>query len=277
MPIRSAIGATALLVLFAAETADGQGVDKRRYPALDGQWVRNIGAQWDASQPRGPKQQTPLNAEYQAIFEANWAELFTGGEIYNPQIKCVPGGMPRMMIAYEPIEVILTPAITYIWVEQMGEFRRIYTDGRSWPAQPKPAFRGTSIGRWVDERGEGRYDTLIVETRYLKGPRTFDADGMPLHRDDQTIVKERIYLDRTDPNLLRDEVTTFDHALSRPWTVARTYRREPHPVWPEDICDEDNHHVNIGKESYFIGADGHLMPTRKDQPPPELRDFDPAK
>ena len=68
-------------------------------------------------------------------------------------------------------------------------------------------------------------------------------------------------------------MTTFDHALTRPYTVGRTYRREPNPVWPEDICDEDNHHVNIGHESYFISDDGYLMPTRKGQPPPAVRDF----
>jgi hypothetical protein len=31
--------------------------------------------------------------------------------------------------------------------------------------------------------------------------------------------------------------------------------------------------VNIGNESYFISDDGYLMPTRKGQRPPELRDF----
>jgi hypothetical protein len=277
MPVRTLIGALALAATFAAPAARGQPVDKTRYPALDGQWVRNIGAQWDTSRPRGPKQQAPLTAEYQAVFEANWTQLFSGGETYNPQIKCLPGGMPRMMIAYEPIQIILTPETTYIWVEQMGEFRRIYTDGRSWPEHPTPSYRGYSIGRWTDENGESRYDTLLVETRNLKGPRTFDADGLPLHADDQTVIKERIHLDRADPNLLHDDITTFDHALTRPWTVARTYRRELNPIWPEDICEESNHHVDIGKESYFVSDDGHLMPTRKDQPAPELRDFNPKQ
>jgi hypothetical protein len=29
--------------------------------------------------------------------------------------------------------------------------------------------------------------------------------------------------------------------------------------------------VVIGQESYFLNADRKLMPTRKDQPPPEFR------
>jgi hypothetical protein len=141
------------------------------------------------------------------------------------------------------------------------------------PADEPPAFGGYSIGKWIDEDHDGRYDTLEVETRNFKGPRVFESSGLPLDADNQTIVKERIYLDQANRNLLHDEITTFDHSLTRPWTVTRSYRREPHPIWPEDICDEDNHHVDIGKESYFISDDGYLMPTRKDQPPPDLKDF----
>jgi hypothetical protein len=36
--------------------------------------------------------------------------------------------------------------------------------------------------------------------------------------------------------------------------------------------------VFVGRDSYFLSPDGFLMPTRKDQPPPDLRNFDqPAK
>jgi hypothetical protein len=33
----------------------------------------------------------------------------------------------------------------------------------------------------------------------------------------------------------------------------------------------------IGKENYFLSADGLLMPVRKDQPPPDLRYFNAQK
>ena len=266
-------GTITLAALLTMAAAVAQPVDQARYPAFAGQWVRNVGAQWDPSKPRGIRQDAPLIPEYQAIFEANLVEQKAGGDTYNPQARCIPGGMPRMMIAYDPIQVIITPEITYVWVQQMGEFRRIYTDGRDWPETPKPTYAGYSIGKWEDEDRDGRYDALVVETRHLKGPRTFDADGLPLHKDNQTIVKERINLDKTNPDLLYDEITTFDHALTRPWTVTRRYRRESKPIWPEDLCTEDNHHVAIGNESYFVSDDGYLMPTRKEQPPPDLRYF----
>jgi hypothetical protein len=34
-----------------------------------------------------------------------------------------------------------------------------------------------------------------------------------------------------------------------------------------------NMHVGIGKENYFLSADGLLMPSKKDQAPPDLRYF----
>jgi hypothetical protein len=43
--------------------------------------------------------------------------------------------------------------------------------------------------------------------------------------------------------------------------------------WREDICAENNVHVVIGGEDYFLSADGLLMPVKKDQPPPDLRYF----
>ena len=116
---------------------------------------------------------------------------------------------------------------------------------------------------------------LEVETRGFKGPRSFDAAGIPLHADNQSVVKERIFQDKTDPKILYDEITTIDNALTRPWTVTKTYRRvqAKQPVWDEANCAEGNGHVEIGGQGYFLSADGRLMPTRKDQPPPDLRYF----
>src|SRR5258706_13597607 len=111
-------------------------------------------------------------------------------------------------------------------MDQLRNNRRIHPDGQDFPTSmnDEPMYAGYSIGKWVDEDGDGRYDTLVVETRGLKGPRNYDVSGIPLHRDNQSIIRERIYMDRADPNLLHDEITTIDHALTRPWTVTKNYR-----------------------------------------------------
>ena len=127
--------------------------------------------------------------------------------------------------------------------------------------------------------GDGNFDVLEVETRNFKGPRVYDASGLPLHRDNQSIFKERIYLDKADPNLLHDEITVIDNALTRPWTVDKKYVRNADRLadWPESICIEYNAQVFIGNDNYFLSADGYLMPAKKGQKPPDTRYFDRAE
>jgi hypothetical protein len=276
MTHRGVMMAVALIAVLGASDAGAQAAraqdHQSRYPDFYGQWSRTANsAQWDPSKPPGLRQQPPLAPAFQAMFESNVVAVVNGDQAYNPQAFCIPPGMPRMMIAYEPLEMIVTPETTYIRIDHLTELRRIYTDGRAWPAGIEPSFEGYSIGRWIDSDGSGSYDMLEVETRALKGPRNFDHTGIPLHPDNQTIVKERFYLDQANHDLLHDEITTFDHALTRPWTVTRHYVRERDPIWLEFDCAENNSHVVIGKESYFLSHDGYLMPTRKDQPPPEFR------
>jgi hypothetical protein len=169
----------------------------------------------------------------------------------------------------------MLPEVTYIMIDHTHDsHRRIYTDGRDWPTDVEPTFTGYSIGKWIDEFGTGRYDILEVETRNLKGPRALDPAGTPVHVDNKSIIKERIYFDKAVPTLLHDEITLIDNALTKPWTVLKTYTRDPakYPEWSEDACQADNVLIKIGGETYFRGADG-LMPTRKGQPAPDLRYF----
>jgi hypothetical protein len=283
MPCRSPIRTIALVAALSAALSglpisSAQAFDDAKYPDWKGQWVRiGGGGQFDPDKPGGRGQQPPLTAEYRAIWEANLAEAAAGGQNYNTQVHCLPGGMPRMMMAYEPMEIIVTPDITYIQISFNNEFRRIYTDGRDWPKNEEPSYSGYSIGKWIDADADGRYHALAVETRNLKGPRIFDPSGIPLHKDNQTIVKERIFLNAADADVLRDEITTIDHALTRPWTITRSYRRVRNPVWVEHICAENNTYVFIGEETYVISADGHLMPTKKNQAPPDLRYFNQSR
>ena len=48
------------------------------------------------------------------------------------------------------------------------------------------------------------------------GPRVYDPSGTPLHEDNESVFKERYYLDKADPSQLRLEMTTHDHALTKP-------------------------------------------------------------
>jgi hypothetical protein len=96
---------------------------------------------------------------------------------------------------------------------------------------------------------------------------------MPTGEGDEGVIRERISLDNSDPSILRDEVTTTDTSLTRPWSVLKTYRRSAQVWWFEDNCIEGQAHVTIGNQVYFRSSDGTIMPMKKDQPPPDLKYF----
>ena len=277
---RTTIAAAMVAAALSLTAAAAQ--DDPRYPDWSGQWrkVPDGGPpRYDPSKPDGAGQQAPLKEEYRRIHEASMTDQARGGPgLYVMSVKCIPMGMPFQMSIVFPFEFVITPRTTYVLFEIMtSQPRRIYTDGRDWPKDPDPTFTGYSIGKWIDEDGDGRFDVLEVETRHLRVPRLFDQTGIPFHEDGQAVIKERIYADKANPNIIHDEITTIDNALTRPWSIKKTYRREPKVVWPENNCTEGNNDVVIGSESYLLSADGHLMPVKKDQPPPDLRYFNQPK
>jgi len=267
------LGAIAVIAGLIGALGSAQAHDESKYPNWKGQWTRLGGVQWDMSKPGGRGQQAPLTAEYQKLYEVSLAEQDRGGQDYKPQVKCLPAGMPQMMIPYEPLEFIVTPDVTYIWTVYMHEFRRIFTDGRKFPEKIKPAFKGYSVGTWLDTTGNGEFDTLEVETRGFKGPRTYEPTGIPLHEDNQSVFKERFRLDSANPDVMEDEITTIDNALTRPWKVTRKFKREAKAAWAEYFCNEANNIVILNKETYFLREDGYLTPSGKDQPAPNLTRF----
>ena len=265
---RSSICAIALVGAFCVTIAGASAWDDSKYPDFSGQW-RSIGGPGRFARD----QKAPLTPENQAIFEADASE--GGQSFHNKTYLCWSPGMPRVTNGYGELEFVISAKTFHILVDHIYDNRRIFTDGRPWPAELVPTLLGYSVGQWIDTDGDGRYDVLEVETRGLRGPRSFDASGLPLHADNETVVKERIYIDNSDPNVAHDEVTVIDHALTRPWTVVKNYRRspDPYPTWSEENCGESNNHVTIAEEDYMLSADGLLMPTRKEQAPPNLRFF----
>ena len=272
------IAAVSLIALAAISGASAH--DEAKYPAWSGQWVRVPDGgppRYDTSKPIRD-QGAPLKPEYQARYEASLKDIEGGGFGLDRHYACLPTGMPRQMSGVARMEFLFGPDVTHILFEDNTlPPRRIYTDGRAWPKDPEdrePTFVGYSIGKWLDSDGDGRYDTLEIETRHVRGPRTFDQLGLPMADDNDAVFRERIFLDKANPGILHDEITTTDNALTRPWTVTKNYRRVPGDItWEENNCVEGNAYITINGEVYVVSGDGLLMPSKKDQAPPDLRYF----
>jgi hypothetical protein len=288
----AAVAVAATLMMVGA----AQAADAAKYPDWKGGWARWVppravrdpgnggtgftaGGQpsFDQTKPWGAGQEAPLTPEYRKVLEDSMADQANGGEgnFFDHAVRCMPGGMPLMTIAFTPLEFVVTPETTYILIGGAEHYRRIFTDGRDWPKDLEATYAGYSIGKWVDTKGDGHYDELDVETRAFKGPRAYDASGLPLHHDNQSVINERFFLDKNDPNIIYDEITVHDHALTQPWTIIKKASRKPdvRPKWHTEACSADNSWVRIGSEAYYLSADGLLMPAKKNQTPPDLRYF----
>jgi hypothetical protein len=272
---RGLFGAAGVAGVLALSIAAAAAHDESKYPDWKGQWKRapGTGIIWDETKPRGLAQKPPLTPEYQAIWEASIADQAAGGQGGDTRVTCRSNGMPRMATIVRPLAFFIQDDMTIV-VYDNNIPRWIYTDGRDFPKEGEASYAGYSIGKWRDTDGDGRFDTLEVETRQFKGPRIYDDSGLPLHYDNESVIKEKLSLDKSNPNILLNEITTYDHALTQAWMVTKHYYRVPGPIeFHEDLCSEDNMHVYIGKEGYMVSGDGYLMPTKKNQVPPDLRYF----
>ena len=151
---RSSILAVAMAAMLLTSLGGAQAYEETKYPNLKGQWdrfaVRGLAGQasFDQTKGWGEYQEAPLTPEYRAIFEANVKDQEAGGlGAGADHARCVAAGMPFMMIAFRPLEFIVTPETTYIIIADYDPLRRIFTDGRDWPKTIEPTFQGYSIGQ----------------------------------------------------------------------------------------------------------------------------------
>ena len=111
------------------------------------------------------------------------------------------------MMAYAAQEYIVTPETTYILLGGNDHYRRIFTDGREWPANVEPTYQGYSIGRWSTRTATGATtpsrSTPAAPSR-VRAPMTG-----PGCRCISTISRSSRSgsSDKADPNILHDEIT----------------------------------------------------------------------
>lgn len=230
------------------------------YPDWAGQWRFTGPNQWPG------RAEAPLTQEGKDIDAAFLADREAGGQGGDPTWRCIPPGMPRNMKAIGWFDVTITPEYTLMYFEYQSQVRRIYTDGRSFPEFIDLTFNGYSIGEWLDTDNNGEFDTLSIETRGLKNPRSYDSGGLPLGETE--VIHERIWLDK-DRDILIDEITVEDSLLTRPWTTRLEYSRNRKSYWTEYVCQEGNLLIEVGGEMYMLSYDGAVLyPTKPNQPPP---------
>lgn len=156
-------------------------------------------------------------------------------------IDCVPIGMPDIMASpLFLLEFYFTPEKIVAYLEAYGMVRWIFTDGRSRPNDPTPAYMGYSIGHWEE-------DTLVVATSSIyQGTRMDipDPEGgtpVPIKHSEEMRLEERIRL--IDENTLEIQTTVSDPILfSTPGVMRYTFDRHLEEGWDvaEYVCQQNN-------------------------------------
>lgn len=221
------VGVIAVLGLWhagRASTAKQSGVAKAQtagsIPDLTGVWMER------KFQPK-----MYLNGDPPLL---SWAETkFKAINVTtdDPNLDCLPEGVPRVMFIPLPMEIIQIPGRVLMVQEAWSQWRRIYTDGRQHPKDLDATFMGHSIGKY-----EG--DTLVVDTIGFNEKTWLDHVGLP-HSDALHVV-ERIR--RVDHNTLQDDFTIDDpKTFTKTWTAQQLYDLKPDWEIAEFVCDNNKY------------------------------------
>ena len=115
------------------------------------------------------------------------------------------------------------------------------------------------------------------DPRPFKGPRAYDATGLPLHFDNRVGVQGAPSISTRVIPPLHDEITTYpsraDAALERRQDPSGATRID-YPNWSRWRAPRPPQQVVIGKDTCsMLSADGLLMPAKRDQAPPGMESF----
>ena len=190
----------------------------------------------------------PYKPEWEAAYKEFLDTVVSQGKFADPLTVGYPGGIMRMMVPARGLQFVLRPEQVWIVFER-PDVRYIYTDGRPFPPPEElwPTFEGYSIGRW-----EG--DTLVIETRSIKGGIPIDRTGAAL--SDSATVHERIR--KIDARTLESQITIEDPvAFTGPWKVTRRYtkRNEEFPRMENVSSLENQRNPLVNGETQIILAD----------------------
>ncbi|MGN8079250.1 hypothetical protein [Variovorax sp. 22077] len=243
---RSLIAAAILLILLAIaigtyiKTTESAGGGGAAHPDISGTWERTPD-DWfgenpdDPVHPGGPMDlKEPYAKAYAELKKKQAAANQAGTPLATTSAKCLPEGMPTLMAALFPIQIIHDDKQVIVLGEYLQQVRRILLN-EPMPAKEEldPAYQGHSRGHW-----EG--NTLVVETQGVRTDVTFY--NVP-HGKDMKIT-ERIRL--RDPDHLENQVLIEDsEVLNTPYRFTFEYKRSDYKI-QEYVCE--NNQIVIDKE-----------------------------
>jgi len=217
-------------------------VDKQQaMPAaqdISGTWEAHYEADFDPDHPPPPGGpfdiKEPYATAYKKLKEKQAQADAAGTPLVNASVQCRPEGMPVIMRATYPIQILQTPGQVTVLAEFLTQTRRIWLDEKM-PARDdiSPSYNGHSVGHW-----EG--DTLVIETIGIRTDVTF----FDVPHTENMKLTERIK--RVSPDMLEDHIVIDDpQILNKPYVFSYRYKKSDYKIG-EYICDDNQ--IVIDKE-----------------------------
>lgn len=247
---RNALACTALgLILGTLSTLSGAATDAAKAsPRADisGTWERTPD-DWfgedpdDPVHPGGPMPLKPAYArEYAELKKRQAAANEAGTPLVTTSSRCLPEGMPVMMAALFPIEIIHDDKQVIVLGEYLQQVRRIVLD------EPMPALKDLDPSYQGYSRGHWEGDTLVVQTR---GVRTDDVMFYDVPHGSEMTITERLRL--KSPDLLENQVQIDDpQVLTGPYRFTFDYKRSDYRIH-EYVCENNQLEVDSDGKTHL--------------------------
>lgn len=185
----------------------------------------------------GPKLKEPYASQWKQRIDKRNAALKAGTPLADRSTLCLPEGLPLIMGAIFPIQILQTPGQVTVLAEFLTQTRRIHLD-KAVPAleDVSPSYYGYSVGRW-----EG--DTLVVTTLGVRE----DTEFYEIPHSAEMKITERIKI--VKPGYLEDQIVIEDpKTLAEPYKFTYGYKRNDSYEISEYICDPKDQLVKVNAD-----------------------------
>lgn len=169
--------------------------------------------------------QPPLLPPMRAVYEQHLAARKAGDTGFDPMAKCLPPGVPRLLMQPYPFTIVQGKKL-YGFVFEWNHLNRIVYMDQDHFEPIGPLYLGQSIGHWDGS-------TLVIDTNSYNDMTLLDDAGLP-HTDALHTV-EHIRL--LSSGQLEDRIRIEDAgAYASAWETVLRFSKRPNAIVTEDYC-----------------------------------------
>jgi hypothetical protein len=168
----------------------------------------------------------PLTPAAKSVYDAHRAAIAKGDLSFDGVTRCLPPGLPRLLLMREPFEILQRPKVVY-FVHQINRLpRRAYLD-EALPTDVDPHYLGYSVAKW-----DG--DALVIESNGFDDSTMLDNAGLP--HSDVLHLTERYELSQDGMHLHLRLTIEDPKTFTQAWLAQADYVKRPGYELTEDVC-----------------------------------------